>query len=140
MAANHTEQVGDDSERELRFVRPAGTKRRLLTDTDVQRYSERGFIMPVTLFSSEEITGHRRYFEQLQKKAAEAGHDAYSVMNWQKFCGGVYDLAYSPRVLDLVEELLAGRNRYGVQGVHLNPLVLFLNPLGLFLRTFILFI
>ena len=33
-----------------------------------------------------------------------------------------------------------GRNRYGVQGAHLNPLGLFLNPLGLFLRTFTLFI
>jgi hypothetical protein len=28
-----------------------------------------------------------------------------------------------------------GRNIYGVQGAHLNPLGLFLTPLGLFLRT-----
>jgi hypothetical protein len=35
---------------------------------------------------------------------------------------------------------LAGRNRQGVQGAHLNPLGLFLNPLGLFLRTSIPFI
>ena len=33
-----------------------------------------------------------------------------------------------------------GRNRYGVQGVHLSPLGLYLNPLGLFLRTSVLFI
>jgi hypothetical protein len=32
-----------------------------------------------------------------------------------------------------------GRNRYGVQGAHLNPLGSFLNPLGLFLRTSIPF-
>jgi hypothetical protein len=30
---------------------------------------------------------------------------------------------------------VAGSNRSGVQGAHLNPLGLFLNPLGLFLRT-----
>jgi hypothetical protein len=35
---------------------------------------------------------------------------------------------------------MPGRNRYGAQGAHLNPLDLFLNPLGLFLRTSILFI
>ena len=35
---------------------------------------------------------------------------------------------------------VAGRNRQGVQGAHLNPLGLFLTPLGLFLRTSIPFI
>jgi hypothetical protein len=33
-----------------------------------------------------------------------------------------------------------GRNRYGVQGAHLDPRGLFLNHLGLFLRTSIPFI
>jgi hypothetical protein len=42
--------------------------------------------------------------------------------------------------LDINQSLLeqqceAGRNRYGVQGRHLNPLGFFLNPPGFFLRT-----
>ena len=42
--------------------------------------------------------------------------------------------------VEATQRELPGKNRYGVQGVHLNPLDLFLNPLGLFLRTSILFI
>jgi hypothetical protein len=34
----------------------------------------------------------------------------------------------------------SGRNKYGVQGAHLNPLGLFLDPLGLLLRTSIPFV
>ena len=69
-------------------------------------YNERGFVTPITLFSSAEVAKHREYFEQLQRKASDAGHDPYSIMNWQKFCGGAYDLAYSPQVLDLAEEVI----------------------------------
>jgi hypothetical protein len=103
---NHTNQLGDDSERDLRFFRPTGTKRKLLSDIDVALYNEQGFLFPVNLFSAEEITGHRDYFESLQEKAAAAGHDAYSIMNWHNFNPQMYDLVYSPQVLNLVEELL----------------------------------
>ena len=56
----------------------------------------------------------------------------------------LYQASFSPRgsPRGQVGRYAAGRNRYGVQGVHLNPLGLFLNynPLGLFLRTSILFV
>ena len=103
---NTTNQVGDDSQRELRFFPASGTSRVLLSEADVAHYNERGFVTPITLFSSAEVAKHREYFEQLQRKASDAGHDPYSIMNWQKFCGGAYDLAYSPQVLDLAEEVI----------------------------------
>ena len=49
------------------------------------------------------------------------------------------DGASAPALLERLRRFEPGRNRYGVQGVHLNLLDLFLNPLGLFLRTSIPF-
>ena len=102
----HTSQLGDDSQRDLRFFQPHGTKRHLLTHAEVAAYSDVGFVHPVSLFSATEIASHLAAFERLQASAAAQGHDAYSIMNWQHMDGGMYDLVYHDRVLDLVEELL----------------------------------
>lgn len=103
---HHTQQLGSDSQRDLQFYPPLGTRRRCLSDDMVRSYNQHGHVFPVDVFSADEIAVHRSYFERLLQKAVEAGHDSYAIMNWHNRCDGLWDLAYHPRILDIVEDLL----------------------------------
>ena len=63
-------------------------------------------MFPLDVFSAEEIAAHRAYFDQLMEKAVAKGHNSYSINGWQKYCGGIHDLATQSRILDYVEDLL----------------------------------
>ena len=104
----HTEQLGSDDQRELSFkkVGGVGTSQIILTQQQIHSFNDNGFLFPITIFNTEEITKHRLYFDQLSKKAHDMGHDNYSIMNWQNRCDGLYDLAYNDKILTLVEEVL----------------------------------
>jgi hypothetical protein len=95
-----------EMERDLRFHPATTTSPQHLTPDQVRRFNDRGFVFPVDVFSAAEATANRAYFEHLADLAAAAGHSSYSINCWHHLCGGIWDLAVEPRILDRVEDLL----------------------------------
>lgn len=99
---------GGRRKRDLRFLPcapPAGSSKRLAAQ-DVQRFNEQGFLSPLDVFTTSEVSKYRDYFDELLRCAALAGWGSYDLNAWHVHCGGIWDLATHPRILDLVEGLL----------------------------------
>jgi non-heme Fe2+,alpha-ketoglutarate-dependent halogenase len=95
-----------EMERDLRFHPATTTDPKHLTRDQVAQYNEKGYVYPLDLFSADEAVANRAYFEHLMQLAADNGHNQYSINCWHDRCGGIWDLAMEPRILDLVEDLL----------------------------------
>lgn len=79
---------------------------RLLTKAQIDQYNDQGYLFPFDIFSAEEITEIRAYFDDLLPKAMAAGWNSYEITNWHKHCRSVYDLVTNSRILDYVQDLL----------------------------------
>jgi non-haem Fe2+, alpha-ketoglutarate-dependent halogenase len=95
-----------EMERELRFFPVDNSTPRKLTAAQVRHFNERGYVLPLAVFSTEEAEANRRYFDQLMARARAAGHDSYSINGWHRHCVGIYRLLMEPRILDYVEDLI----------------------------------
>ena len=78
----------------------------LLTKAQIDQYNDQGYLFPFDIFSAEEITEIRAYFDDLLPKAMAAGWNSYEITNWHKHCRSVYDLVTNSRILDYVQDLL----------------------------------
>ena len=78
----------------------------LLTKAQIDKYNDQGYLFPFDIFSAEEITEIRAYFDDLLPKAMAAGWNSYEITNWHKHCRSVYDLVTNSRILDYVQDLL----------------------------------
>ena len=78
----------------------------LLTKAQIDQYNDQGYLFPFDIFSAEEITEIRSYFDDLLPKAMAAGWNSYEITNWHKHCRSVYDLVTNSRILDYVQDLL----------------------------------
>ena len=78
----------------------------LLTKAQIDQYNDQGYLFPFDIFSVEEITEIRAYFDDLLPKAMAAGWNSYEITNWHKHCRSVYDLVTNSRILDYVQDLL----------------------------------
>jgi non-heme Fe2+,alpha-ketoglutarate-dependent halogenase len=95
-----------DLQRDLRFI-PLGVEEpKALNAAQIDSYNERGVIAPVDLFSAQEMTDIRGYFDTLLPKALAAGWNSYEIVNWHKTCRGIWDIVTHPRILDHVQDLL----------------------------------
>jgi len=95
-----------DIEREITFFPVCNQSPRKLAPEQIRHFNKKGYVFPLDVFSPEEIAAHRAYFDRLLKKVMAKGHNSYSINGWQKYCGGIHDLATEPRILDYVEDLL----------------------------------
>ncbi len=99
--------VFPDMQRELRFFpAPTTTGPRHLTREQVSQFNDKGYVFPLNVFTPAEAETNRIYFEHLMALSAAKGHNQYSINCWHHLCGGIWDLAVEPRILDLVEDLL----------------------------------
>ena len=93
-------------ERDLRFF-PLGVERpNKLRAEQIAHYNSHGFIAPIRLWSTDEVTQIRLYFDELLAKAQDAGWDSYEITNWHKTCPQIWDLVNTPKLLDYVQDLL----------------------------------
>ncbi len=95
-----------DMERELRFFPVENPKPRTLTQGQIRRFNEKGYLFPLEVFTPEEAEANRGYFDQLMAAARAAGHDSYSINGWHRHCRGICRLLHEPRILDYVEDLI----------------------------------
>ncbi|MCA9081865.1 MAG: phytanoyl-CoA dioxygenase family protein, partial [Planctomycetaceae bacterium] len=109
--------IPDESElatmqRDLRFHPSPVTDPSTLSREQVQSYNECGYVAPVPVFSTEEITEIRAYFDDLLAKVLASGADSYSISSAHMKYGRVYDLLTHPRIIACVKDVL-GENVVG---------------------------
>lgn len=111
MAAKEFSVIPAESEleslkRQLTF-RPADPARAAtLSGEQIDRYNHDGFVRPITIYSLEEITGIRGYFDRLLQATIASGGNSYSISTAHMKYAGVYDILTNPRIVDCVADLL----------------------------------
>lgn len=92
--------------RELRFFPVENDIPSTLTEKQIQQFNENGYICPLDVFSDDEISKHREYFNQLMDKVLAEGGNSYSINGWHTRSAGIHDLVTDGRISDYVQDLL----------------------------------
>ncbi|MBX3444229.1 MAG: phytanoyl-CoA dioxygenase family protein [Planctomyces sp.] len=93
-------------ERDLRFYPSTVTDPQILTPEQVEAFNQNGFVRPIPIFSAEEITGIRAYFDDLLARVTAAGGDSYSISSAHLKYGRVWDILTEPRIVAVVKDIL----------------------------------
>jgi phytanoyl-CoA dioxygenase PhyH len=93
-------------ERDLRFHPSPVQEPKTLTREQVETFNRDGYLKGFRIFSSEEIAGHRAYFDRLLEQVMAAGGHSYSISTAHLKYGRVYDLLTHPRIVAYVRDLL----------------------------------
>ena len=102
----------DSLERDLNFY-PAGVDNpKTLSKEQIEHFNRRGFITPLNIFSPEEISSIRDYFDELLRQVTASGGDSYSISSAHLKYGPVYDILTDSRIVDCVSDLF-GENVIG---------------------------
>ncbi len=99
-------------ERDLRFHPTVNPDPLALTKSQVEHFNDRGFIAPISIFDTHEITAIRNYFDGLLAEVIAAGGDSYSISSAHLKYGPVFDLLKEPRITNVVADLI-GENIIG---------------------------
>lgn len=102
----------DSMERDLSFHPSPVTNPRTLSLNEVEGYNRDGYVAPVDIFTTAEITEIRGYFDDLLARVMAAGGDSYSISSAHMRYGKVYDLLTHPRIVACVKDVL-GENVVG---------------------------
>jgi len=98
--------------RDLRFHPSEAANPRRLSAAQVETFNREGYLSGLRIFSAEEISGIRRYFDDLLARTLAAGADSYSISTAHLKHARVYDLLTEPRIVAHVKDLL-GENVIG---------------------------
>jgi non-heme Fe2+,alpha-ketoglutarate-dependent halogenase len=77
-----------------------------LSRAQVESYNKNGFIRPIDIYSTDEITSIRQYFDRLLEKTLREGGNSYSISTAHMKYGRVFDILTNPRIIDHVSDLL----------------------------------
>src|SRR6476660_9954049 len=100
-----TDELGQ-LERDLRF-RPSATEHpAILTRDQIAAFNRDGYLAGIRIFSEEEITGIRRYFDELLAKTLAAGGDSYSISTAHLRHRRVFDILTDLRLVACIRDLL----------------------------------
>jgi non-haem Fe2+, alpha-ketoglutarate-dependent halogenase len=92
--------------RDLRF-HPAGVEHpKILTAEQIADFNREGYLTGLRIFDEEEISGFRRYFDELLARTLAAGGSSYSIATAHLRHRRVYDLLTHPRIVGRVRDLL----------------------------------
>lgn len=96
----------DMAERDLRFADVATQPRTLRAD-QVAHYNLYGYVHPLSALSDDNLVATRSYFDHLfTKMRAEGITDSYALVGYHSRCPGLYDLAMSPAILDVIKDIV----------------------------------
>ena len=98
--------------RDLRFHPSTTTHPKVLTREQVEGFNVDGYVRPLSIYTPEEITGIRNYFDDLLAKVVAAGGDSYSISSAHLRYGKVWDILTNPRIVACVKDVL-GENVIG---------------------------
>ncbi len=77
-----------------------------LTPEQITAFNRDGYLAGIRIFSEEEITGIRSYFDELLARTLAAGGDSYSISTAHLRYGRVYDILTDPRIAILIKDLI----------------------------------
>lgn len=100
-----TEELGK-IDRDLRFHPSTTQLPTVLTPLQIAAFNRDGYLAGIRIFSDEEITEIRRYFDDLLAKTLAAGGDSYSISTAHLRYGRVYDILTEPRIVGRVQDLI----------------------------------
>ncbi|MEZ4733721.1 MAG: phytanoyl-CoA dioxygenase family protein [Caldilineaceae bacterium] len=95
-----------DVPRDLKFHPSTVTDPKVLTQEQIAAYNRDGYVKGLRVFSAEEITEQRRYFDDLLAKVIAKGGNSYSISTAHLTYGKVYDLLTHPRIVAYVKDIL----------------------------------
>lgn len=98
--------------RDLLFHPSTTTHPKVLTREQVEGFNVDGYVRPLPIYTPEEITGIRNYFDDLLKKVVAAGGDSYSISSAHLRYGKVWDILTNPKIVACVKDIL-GENVIG---------------------------
>ena len=93
-------------ERRLKFHPSTVTHPKVLTAAQVAAYNREGYIKPITIFSQEEITAMRGFFDGILDRTLKSGRNSYAIVSAHMKYGAVYDLLTHPRMVAVVKDIL----------------------------------
>ena len=102
----------DTLNRDLQFHPSSNRNPQRFTSAQIEAFNTEGYLMPVPIFTVEEMDGIRAYFDELLARTRAAGGDSYSISTAHLRHGRVYDLLTHPRIVACVKDLL-GENVIG---------------------------
>ncbi len=79
-----------------------------LTRAQVDQFNREGFVAPLPVFDDAEVQDIRAYFDTLIDEVVNADdrRNSYSINAYHLVCAGLYDLMLTPRILDLVQDII----------------------------------
>lgn len=92
--------------RNLTFHPADPASSRFLSREQIEGYNAQGFVRPLNIYSTEEITAIREYFNKLLEKTIASGGNSYSISTAHMKYGGVYDILTNKRIVDYVSDVL----------------------------------
>lgn len=95
-------------ERDLSFAPVVNPSPKRLTAAQIDHYNAQGYIRPLPIFDQGDVLKNRQYFDSLlaNQNAMRDGRDSYAIRGYQIRCGGIWDLATHPLILDYIEDLI----------------------------------
>lgn len=92
--------------RRLQFHPSVTTDPKVLTREHIAAFNRNGYVKGLRIFSAEEMTEHRRRFDEVLDAVLAAGGSSYSIISAHMKYGFVYDLLTHPRIVDYVKDIL----------------------------------
>jgi len=83
-----------------------------LTSDEIVAYNKKGYVTGLDIFNRAEMDDIRGYLDSLLVRAIASGKNSYSINSAHLTHGRVYDLMKTPRIVDIVSDLL-GENVVG---------------------------
>jgi non-heme Fe2+,alpha-ketoglutarate-dependent halogenase len=93
-------------DRDLRFHPATNENPKVLTKSQVDGFNKDGYVAPLDVYSSSEITAIREYFDALLQRVVAAGGNSYSISSAHLTYGPVYDILTNPKIVDYVADIL----------------------------------
>src|SRR6185312_11316133 len=100
-----TDELGK-LQRDLRFHPSTTENPATLTREQIAAFNRDGYLAGIRIFSEEEITEIRRYFDDLLAKTIAAGGDSYSIATAHRSHGRVYDILTDSRLVSRIRDLI----------------------------------
>jgi hypothetical protein len=99
-------------ERDLHFYPVENPRPQHLTVEQIESYNRSGYVSPLDVYSADEISSIRKYFDELLERTVAQGGNSYSISSAHLKYGPVYDILTNPKIVDYVADLL-GENVIG---------------------------
>ena len=92
--------------RDLSFHPVKNEHPKRISQQQIEDYNTNGFVAPLDIYSEDEISGIRTYFDDLLERVIAEGGNSYSISSAHLKYGPVYDILSEPRIIEAVSDLL----------------------------------